>query len=306
MKNKKKSICIISAFYNEEQNLRKFIKNFDLARSKLIKMGYVPKLALVNDGSYDNSKKIVQEIMQSKKYIKLINFQKNYGQQLAIYSALKREKADFYGALDSDCQQDPNYFIKMISKLKLRKVELIQMKKKYGNYESEVKKFFSKCFYYFFSNFTKIDIEPGSSDFYLFTYKVRNKIVSSNSSKLFLRGFVHYIGLNKHYIDYTPLKRIKGRSKYTTARQIDFALTAVYLYAKNYFIGIFVLFLFFNYLFTKFLFDKSFFLNQKFIELNTHEYFSLLSGIISLLISCWLTYFLIRIYKKISIIPKLK
>ena len=57
MKNKKKSICIISAFYNEEQNLRKFIKNFDLARSKLIKMGYVPKLALVNDGSYDNSKK---------------------------------------------------------------------------------------------------------------------------------------------------------------------------------------------------------------------------------------------------------
>ena len=48
--------------------------------------------------------------MQSKKYIKLINFQKNYGQQLAIYSALKREKADFYGALDSDCQQDPKLF----------------------------------------------------------------------------------------------------------------------------------------------------------------------------------------------------
>ena len=88
MKNKKKNICIISAFYNEEQNLRKFINNFDIARSKLIKKGYLVKLILVNDGSHDNSKKIVQEVIKFKKYIKLINFKKNYGQQLAIFSAL--------------------------------------------------------------------------------------------------------------------------------------------------------------------------------------------------------------------------
>ena len=125
MKNKKESICIISAFYNEQHNLRKFIMNFEISRSKLIKIGYITKLILVNDGSKDNSKKKVQEIIKSKKYIKLINFKKNYGQQLAIYVALKKEKADFYGVLDSDCQHDSNHFINMVRNLKLRKVDLV-------------------------------------------------------------------------------------------------------------------------------------------------------------------------------------
>ena len=55
MKNKKHSICIISAFYNEEHNLKKLINNFDMLRLKLIKIGYIQKFLLVNDGSDDNS-----------------------------------------------------------------------------------------------------------------------------------------------------------------------------------------------------------------------------------------------------------
>ena len=114
MKNKKKSICIISAFYNEEENLAKFIKNLEITRSKLLKMGYSVNLTLVNDGSTDKSINIVKK-NSSKKFIKLINLNKNYGQQIAIYVALKNEKADFYGALDSDCQQDSNLFIKFLN-----------------------------------------------------------------------------------------------------------------------------------------------------------------------------------------------
>ena len=59
MKNKKNSICIMSAFYNEEENLEKFIKNFEITRSQLVKKGYSVNLILVNDGSTDKSIKII-------------------------------------------------------------------------------------------------------------------------------------------------------------------------------------------------------------------------------------------------------
>lgn len=303
MKNKKKKICIISAFYNEEKNLRKFINNFDTTRSKLNKMGYLIKLVLVNDGSYDNSIKIVKEMMETKKYIKLINFKKNYGQQLAIYCALKSEKADFYGALDSDCQQNPNYFISMISKITFEKAELIQMRKKYGNYENKVKKFFSKYFYYFFSNFAKINIDPGSSDFYLFTIKVRNKIISSKFSQLFLRGFIHFNDFKKYYLDYTPLKRTRGKSKYTIFKQIDFALTAIYLFAKVYFYGFLIFSLSINILFISLLYQN--FLDQNIYEIGILKYLIILFGLISFFFSFSLIYFLIKIHKKISIRPNI-
>ena len=295
MKNKKKRISIISAFYNEEQNLRKFITNFDNTRSKLIKKGYSIKLVLVNDGSDDNSEEIVQKFIKKKKYIKLINLKKNYGQQLAIFFALKSEKADFYGALDSDCQQDPKYFIKMIEILSSKKVQLVQMRKKYGNYESKIKKFFSKNFYYLFSNFAKIEIDPGSSDFYLFTKNVRNKIVSSKSSKLFLRGFIHLNDFKKYYYDYTPLKRTKGNSKYTTLKQIEFALSAMYLFARKYFYGILVLSFMINIFF---LFINSNLTQQKISEVTFFGYLSIIFGLISLFLSIGLIYFLLKIYKK--------
>ena len=95
----------MSAFYNEEENLEKFIKNFEITRSQLLKKGYSVNLILVNDGSTDESIKIVKKKISSKKFIELISLDKNYGQQIAIYIALKEKKADFYGAIDSDCQQ---------------------------------------------------------------------------------------------------------------------------------------------------------------------------------------------------------
>ena len=42
------------------------------------------------------------------------NLTKNYGQQIAIYAALREVNSDYYGAIDSDGQQDPSLFLKMI------------------------------------------------------------------------------------------------------------------------------------------------------------------------------------------------
>ena len=210
---------VIIPVYNSEKYIGRCLRSL----LKQTKNENEYELIVINDGSTDKSINIVKK-NSSKKFIKLINLNKNYGQQIAIYVALKNEKADFYGALDSDCQQDSNLFIKMINRLKSNKLELLQMKKKYGNYEGVVKKFLSKFFYYIFSHLANIDIKPGSSDFYLFTNKVRNKIISSNISKFFLRGFIHRNNFRKEYIEYTPTKRPKGKSKYNVYKQLDFAL----------------------------------------------------------------------------------
>ena len=152
---------------------------------------------MVNDGSTDNSISIVKKLKNKRKYIKIISLTKNYGQQIAIFTAIKKFDADLYGAIDSDGQQDPKYFIKMLSYLNNSNLDIVQMKKKYGDYEGIIKKLLSKFFYHIFSSFTNINLQPGSSDFYIFTKKVRMEIITSNISKFFLRGFIHWTGLPK-------------------------------------------------------------------------------------------------------------
>jgi glycosyltransferase involved in cell wall biosynthesis len=240
MAKQKKTICIISSFYNERENLKKFILSFDKTKDVLSKQGYNVILAMVNDGSTDTSINIVKRLKIKKKYIKIISLTKNYGQQIAIFTAIKMIDADFYGAIDSDGQQDPKFFIKMLNDLNKENLDIVQMKKKYGDYEGFTKKLFSKFFYYIFSSFTNINLQSGSSDFYLFTKKVRSEIISSNISKFFLRGFIHWTGFPKKNLEYLPSRRTSGVSKYNAYKQIDFALTAIYLYGTKLFVKLFI------------------------------------------------------------------
>jgi polyisoprenyl-phosphate glycosyltransferase len=234
-----KTICIISSFFNEEHNLEKHLKCLENFRKKSLK-NYNIKLVLVNDGSTDNSSKLLKKLVKNKKYIEIINLTKNFGQQIAIYAALKKYKADYYGVIDSDGQQDPLLFLRMIKMLKEKKVEIIQMQKKYGQYEGYLKQFISRMFYALFAYLTNIDLKPGSSDFYLFTKNVQKEIAVSETSKYFLRGFIHSLGLKKCYIKYDPSKRENGVSKYSIDKQLDFALTAIYLYGTKIFTQIFI------------------------------------------------------------------
>lgn len=263
-------------------------------------------MILVNDGSTDGSYDIAKKIILLKKFVQLISFEKNYGQQFAIYEALKIYEADFYGALDSDGQQDAKLFIQMIDKLKSKNLDFLQMKKKYSNYESSIKRFFSKFFYYFFSKIAQIDIKPGSSDFYIFTYNVRNMVISSNTSRFFLRGFLHECFLKKDYLEYTPFKRLRGVSKYNIFKQLDFALTGIYFYRRKLFIIISSLLIIpISFLIMMFFFQDLFMFNQIF-EKSIYKFFTILLAVIVSILYCLIILFIIKTENNKFIKPKIK
>tara|TARA_B100000795_G_scaffold263028_1_gene241617 strand:- start:1975 stop:2913 length:939 start_codon:yes stop_codon:yes gene_type:complete len=306
MQNHKKKICIVSAFYNECDNLTKFISTFDKTRTLLLKRGYNVSLVLVNDGSTDNSILTVKKILKKKKYIKLISLTKNYGQQIAIFTGFQKNDADFYGAIDSDGQQDPKYFIQMLKNLEQNKFDIIQMKKKYGNYEGSFKKLFSKFFYFIFNKLTNIKLESGSSDFYMFTKRVRNEIISSNISKFFLRGFIHWTGFPKRNLDYLPTKRLKGVSKYNIYRQLDFALTAIYLYGTKLFIQLFIvsfIIMILSILFIMYIIYDYFFLGSLVPGWATLSILITFSGSLNIFFCCLITFFSVKLGNILSIKP---
>tara|TARA_B110000027_G_C16105727_1_gene295191 strand:- start:448 stop:1386 length:939 start_codon:yes stop_codon:yes gene_type:complete len=306
MPKQQKIISIISAFYNESDSLAKFINTFDKTRILLLNKGYKVNLVLVNDGSTDSSVHIVKKIMKNKKYIRLISLTKNYGQQIAIFTGFQKIESDFYGAIDSDGQQDPKYFIQMLRNLEHNKCDIVQMRKKYGNYEGWFKKLFSKIFYFIFNKLTNINLEPGSSDFYMFTRRIRTEVVSSNISKFFLRGFIHWTGFPKKYLDYIPAKRLKGISKYNIYRQLDFALTAIYLYGTKLFIKLFILsfiIMILSILFIIYVIYEHYFLGSSVPGWATLAILVTFSGSLNIFFCCLITFFATKLGSILSIKP---
>lgn len=229
-----KLISIISPVYNEENNLPLLIEKFLSLKDQINKKNINLQLIFVNDGSNDNSFKILKNFKSKYDFVKIINLTKNFGHQEAIFAGLESVDSDFYGVIDSDLQQDPILFVTMIDKIINNSCEVVQMQKLNTlKYENRLKIFMSQLFYRFFKILTKIELRPGSSDFYLFTKKIRDLIISTDISKNFIRGFIHWLGYKTVFIEYTPQKRIHGKSNYNFTEQLNLGVNGIYYYSQK-------------------------------------------------------------------------
>lgn len=90
-------LSIIVPMYNVEQYIEKCLKsllNQDLSRDDY-------EILIINDGSKDRSKHIVNEYMKNNKNIRMIN-QKNGGQSKARNTGIDNAKGEYLFFVDSD------------------------------------------------------------------------------------------------------------------------------------------------------------------------------------------------------------
>ena len=86
--------------YNEEKNIPLIVKRFGEIKEKDI------ELILVDNGSTDNSNKIIQKIVKKNSNIILAQVKKNIGYGFGIYAGLKKANGEFMCWTHADMQTD--------------------------------------------------------------------------------------------------------------------------------------------------------------------------------------------------------
>ena len=122
------NLAVIVPFYNEEDNLTFFIKEWEKFLSKRKKLRDQLSFFFINDGSNDNS------VNQIKENIKKLNFKiinrKNSGHGNSCkfgYNLIvnKYKNFDYLLQIDSDNQCDPKYIVKFYNAIKTKKYDFI-------------------------------------------------------------------------------------------------------------------------------------------------------------------------------------
>ena len=114
-----KLLTIIVPVYNEE----KTIKNVLFSLSRIRETIKSTEIIVVNDGSKDNSLKILEE--NQNNYDLLINNLQNKGKGNAVKSALEKANGKYVIFQDADLEYDPQDFIKFINLIKKFSPDLI-------------------------------------------------------------------------------------------------------------------------------------------------------------------------------------
>ena len=103
----KKSVSIIMSVYNEENTVQKVL-------AKLKEIRYINEIVVVDNGSVDNSNKLIKNSMNEDERIKLFVIEKNKGLGRAISLAIKNTKCDIIARQDADLEYDPDELINLV------------------------------------------------------------------------------------------------------------------------------------------------------------------------------------------------
>jgi polyisoprenyl-phosphate glycosyltransferase len=244
------TICILSAAYNEGENLLVFYNSVKTITDNL---PYNFEFFFVNDGSKDDTLSVIRTLAKQDSAVKYLSFSRNFGQQVALKAGIDSIDADAIIMMDSDMQHPPEMIPDLIKIWQEKKVNMVNTLREEDKELSWFKKQTSKRFYQFLNKVSELKMEPGQADFRLIDRQVTTILKNSKEHDVFLRGMIQWIGFNQFTVTYKANKRFAGESKYTFRKMFRLALDGITsfsvkpLYTAIY-IGFFFAFLSFLYL----------------------------------------------------------
>ena len=158
-----KTIKILIPIYNEEESLLFLRNRLTSIIDKLT--NYRIEVLFINDGSKDNSLKIIEGIRKKDNRFEYISFSRNFGKEIAIIAGLDySRKSDAVIIMDADLQDPPELIPEMIQEWE-KGYDDVYATRKTRDGETWLKKFTSTMYYKTLQKFTKIPISHDKKGF---------------------------------------------------------------------------------------------------------------------------------------------
>ena len=214
---------IVAPVYNEVGNLRRFYEEVRLA---LDATGERWELLIVNDGSADGSLELMLELAAADDRLRVINFARNFGHQIAVTAGIDYASGQAIVLIDADLQDPPAIIPKLIAKWK-EGFEVVYAVRAERRGESVWKKLSAKLFYRLIHRITDINIPVDTGDFRLIDQRVARVLRQMREHHRFIRGMTSWVGYKQTGVEYVREQRVWGETKYPLGKMIAFALDAV-------------------------------------------------------------------------------
>lgn len=184
------------------------------------------ELVFVNDGSKDQTVEIMSKIIQRDPNVRLIDFSRNFGHQIAITAGMDYAAGQAIVVIDADLQDPPAIILQMISKWK-QGYEVVYGKRSKRKGESLFKKATAMLFYRLLRSMTSVEIPLDTGDFRLIDRKVADVLKGLKEKNRFVRGLVSWVGFRQTSVEYVREERWAGETKYPLKKMLRFAADGI-------------------------------------------------------------------------------
>ena len=220
-------ISVVVSCYNEEKALPLFYEEMERVRKEdfegIVEFEYI----FVNDGSKDNTLKIIKELNQKDPKVRYISFSRNFGKEAAMYAGLEAAEGDYVTLMDADLQDPPALLKQMYDAIKNEGYDSVGTRRVTRKGEPPIRSFFARMFYKIINKMSNIEMVDGARDYRLMKRQVVDSIISLKEYNRYSKGLFSFVGFDTKWIEYENVERVAGETKWSFWKLFKYALEGI-------------------------------------------------------------------------------
>lgn len=223
-------LYLVVPCYNEEEVIEKSAQVLGDKIRRLRDAGRIAagsKIMFVNDGSKDNTLRLLHKAAGSDTLFSVISLAGNYGHQSAILAGMMtaRRYADAVVTIDADLQQDIEALDKFIDSY-MAGSEVVYGVRNDRHSDGFFKKG-SATLYYNLMHLLGSRVITNHADYRLMSKKALDALSEYQETNLFLRGLIPTMGFPSDVVYFDVKAREAGHSKYTLSKMMTLAMDGI-------------------------------------------------------------------------------
>lgn len=216
-------VSLVVPVFNEEELIPIF---YDEVRNGNHLQGQDVEIIFVNDGSQDDTVRLIKALCEGDDKISLISFSRNFGKEPALFAGLGYATGDVVIPIDVDLQDPISLIPVMIEKWKAG-AQVVLAKRVDRRHDSYLKRRSAELFYRFHNKISQPKIEEDVGDFRLMSRKAVNAVLELPERNLFMKGVLSWVGFKTAVVEYHRPDRAAGKSKFNGWKLWNLALEGI-------------------------------------------------------------------------------
>jgi len=223
-----KLLSVVTACYNEEENVEEIYSRVRQVVKSLRRYRY--EHIFIDNASRDGTVRILKEIAQRDRNVKVIVNTRNFGHIRSPYHALLQARGDAVISIVADLQDPPDMIREFVKRWEEGFKIVVGVKK-----ESEESAFlfaFRKLYYRLIGRLSEIELIPNFTGFGLYDKRVIEILRAVDDPYPYFRGLICDIGFEQARIPYDQPRRKRGITKNNFYTLYDLAILGITNHSK--------------------------------------------------------------------------
>jgi glycosyltransferase involved in cell wall biosynthesis len=216
-------LSVVIPVFREGAQLSSFLTS---VRTALSQCNLSYELVLVDDGSPDDTWRIITSEAKSSQAICALRLSRNFGKESALCAGLEHARGEAVIVMDADGQHPPSLIPEMVHMWQGSGADIVEAVKRRRGRESLSSKLGAQLFYFILNKLSGFHFK-GASDFKLMNRKAVDGWLKMHERNVFFRGMTVWMGFTTAQIPFEVVPRSAGQSTWSVLKRLKLALIGI-------------------------------------------------------------------------------